>query len=134
MPNKLSKWTMSFLTKLMNWVAGAWTIHNSPTFVADIQQMLGEIKEKNQKIVGSIYASSGYSNQNLVGRTVYFAYDCLDRVIGNYPDKQLITALLKEIAERKYEFEQSEYDPDGIVAGTLVDIENALQEKARSAE
>lgn len=125
---------MMLINKLMNWVVGSGNINNSPAFIADIQQMLGEIKEKNQKIVGSNYASSGYSNKSLVGTTVYFAYDCLDRVVGMYPDQQLINALLNEIAERKYEFEQGQYDPDGIVLGTLVDIENALREKGRSVE
>lgn len=99
---------------------------NSPELLSDIQATLAHVKESNEKLVGGIYSSSSFSNQSLVSDAVYFAYDCLERVTNKQPDNELVPALIVQIKSRKREFEQGRYDPDGIVPGTLVDIENAL--------
>ena len=102
---------------------------NSLELVKDIEETLAEVMRKNQKIVGKIYTSSGYNNQELVSDTVYFAYDCLESVKDKHADTELVKALLTQIKYRKNDFEHKRHDPDGIVSGTLVDIENALKEK-----
>lgn len=101
-------------------------VSNSPELLSDIHTTLMHVKATNEKLVGGIYASSGFSNQDLVSDAVYFAFDCLASVKDKQPDNELVPALLMQMKTRKAAFEQSRYDPDGIVPGTLVDIENAL--------
>lgn len=123
---------MRIIKKILNFFHSKRVEPNSLELVQDIQETLAEVMRENQKIVGKIYVSSGFNNQELVSDTVYFAYDCLESVKDKHSDTELVKALLIQIKYRKNDFERKRHDPDGIVSGTLVDIENALKEKRLS--
>lgn len=120
---------MRIIREVLNFFHNRRVEPNSLELVEDIQEALAHVMKKNQEIVGKIYTSSGFNNQELVSDTVYFAYDCLESVKDKHSDTELVKALLAQIKNRKNDFESRRHDPDGIVSGTLVDIENALKEK-----
>lgn len=102
-------------------------IINNPQLLFKIRDAFIEVKEQNNRIVGNVYCTSGYNNQSLVAHTIQFVQDCFGQVQGQHPDDKLIDALIAHIKQQQTVFEQSKDDPDGIIAGTLVDVENALK-------
>lgn len=100
---------------------------NSPALIEQLRALLSEIEAKNVNIVGGVYSTSGHINENLVYRSIRFANDCLDMVINQQPDTELINALIEKIRQRREGYEQGNYDPDGVASGTLVDVINALK-------
>ena len=100
---------------------------NSPELIAKIQQLLAEIEIKNAKIVGGVYSTSGHNNENLVYRAVGVARYRLQEILGSCDDNALVSSYIKCLNTAKAEFEQNNYDPDGVGVGTLVDVELALK-------
>lgn len=100
---------------------------NHPQLLFKIRDAFIQVKEQNNRIVGNVYCTSGYNNQSLVAQTIQFVQDCFGQVQGQHPDDKLIDALIAHIKQQQTVFEQSKDDPDGIISGTLVDVENALK-------
>lgn len=120
---------MRIFRKIFNFSKKLIVTSNSEVLVEDIRATLAEVMEQNQNIVGQSYTTSGFNNHELVSDAVYFVYDCLEGIKFEYSDTELVAAVLAEIRSKRHVFESKIYDPDGIISGTLVDIENALKQK-----
>ena len=87
---------MKLIANLENLLKGKQELDNTPTFenspalIEKLRKLLSKIEKQNIKIVGGVYSTSGHNNQSLVSSSIYFANDCLDAIIGCYPDSELI--------------------------------------------
>ena len=100
--------------------------HTSVKLLQQVQALLDDIETKNIKIVGCAYSRS-HNNQTLVGSAIGYAKNRVYEVTNQCPDEQFIEQLIANIEQSKTIFLENQYDPDGVCAGTLVDVVLALK-------
>lgn len=95
----------------------------SPERVDEIEELIDAIESNNLKIVGQgVYSTSGHNNQSLVSTATSIANAALADLSFDCSDENLVEALIAQLEQRKTNFDDNHYDPDGVGAGTLMDI------------
>jgi len=100
--------------------------HNSEPLITKIKQVFNSIEKRNVEIAGATYTPP-HSSQVLVYHAIGFSMNRLDDVIHTCEDSHLVARLVDHINHLKPAFIENQHDPDGVCAGTLVDVTLELE-------
>jgi hypothetical protein len=85
------------------------------------------VEVKNLKLVSNtIESTSGHNNHHLVKAAVYFVKECVwvfnTEYASDYSSADYFNEFIVYIREVQSDFENRNYDPDGVAGGTVTDI------------
>jgi len=121
--------------KKLGWFSPVLTEQILADYAVQVRSICHTIEQQNLAIVNdAIETSSGHNNYKLVQAAIYFLTECNwvfnTNYAQDYSSADYFVEFIRYIREVEDDFEQRNYDPDGVGGGTITDVLNALKSQA----